>query len=220
MPRTEPGIALNRVVAVLAHLPNGGYKTGSGYLIDGRHVLTAKHCTCDKLIGAEAQQVQVFRATGGPSGKVVDIVRSRKLDVALLRLDEETPWAEDMPRPVYARIDRTHSGVLDNCECIGFPQMQSDPDRGRHTLEYHGVANQTDGADTGRLLIRDERIHPGPIDNPGAGSAASDKYEPWGGLSGAVVFYQGAGHRDRGRAPPPAGRFGPSGHRLRRDRES
>lgn len=191
MPGTEPGIALNRVVAVLAHLPNGGYKTGSGYLIDGWHVLTAKHCTCDRLVGAEAQQVQVFRATGGAGGRVVDIVRSRKLDVALLRLDGETPWAEDMPRPVYARIDRTHSGELDNCECIGFPQMQSDPDMGRHTLEYHGVANQTDGADTGRLLIRDERIHPGPIDDSGAGSAASDKYEPWGGLSGAVVFYQG-----------------------------
>ena len=170
MPGTEPGIALNRVVAVLAHLPNGGYKTGSGYLIDGWHVLTAKHCTCDRLVGAEAQQVQVFRATGGAGGRVVDIVRSRKLDVALLRLDGETPWAEDMPRPVYARIDRTHSGELDNCECIGFPQMQSDPDMGRHTLEYHGVANQTDGADTGRLLIRDERIHPGPIDDSGAGS--------------------------------------------------
>ena len=151
--------------------------------------------------------MQVLSATGRAGGRVVDIVRSRKLDVALLRLDGETPWAEDMRRPVYARIDRTHSGELDNCECIGFPQMQSDPDMGRHTLEYHGVANQTDGADTGRLLIRDERIHPGRIDDSGAGwrhrTSMNLGRAVW--CSGVL---SGAGHRDRGRAPPPAGRFG------------
>jgi hypothetical protein len=193
VPGTELGIERNRVVAVVATLSDGQPQVGSGYLVRGRYVLTARHCTRDRFTSAVAP-LRVIRADNGASGDVVDIVSSPRLDVALLELADETPWADDIPRPVYARIDRSHSGTLVNCEGIGYPLMQRDPLKGaRDTAEFHGTIYQTDGAESGRLLIREPLIHPGQVAVPGAEATVAEKNgaSPWGGLSGAMVFYQG-----------------------------
>ncbi|MCZ0991648.1 hypothetical protein O1M54_50045 [Streptomyces diastatochromogenes] len=45
------------------------------------------------------------------------------LDLAVLRL-ADAPWEADLPGPVFARLDRTHSGVLRDCTAIGQPLFQ------------------------------------------------------------------------------------------------
>jgi hypothetical protein len=44
-------VPLQRVVAVVLNLANGREQTGTGYLVDGRQVLTALHCTRDRATG-------------------------------------------------------------------------------------------------------------------------------------------------------------------------
>ena len=47
-------VPLQRVVAVVLRLANGREQTGTGYLVSGRQVLTAAHCTRDRVTGAFA----------------------------------------------------------------------------------------------------------------------------------------------------------------------
>jgi hypothetical protein len=54
-----PGIAVDRVVAVLSTLESGLRQVGTGYIVSSRLVLTASHCTRDKLTTAGV-------VTGGP----------------------------------------------------------------------------------------------------------------------------------------------------------
>ena len=86
--------------------------------------------------------------------------------------------------------------MLDDCTGIGFPLFQRDPDRRtRHTSEFHGKIYQTDERESGRLLMREPLISPGPVTSPEA-EAVNEPDEkgssPWGGLSGALMFYRGS----------------------------
>src|ERR1022692_3859619 len=190
----KAAVPLHRVVAVIATFP-GGEQFGSGYLVGGRLVLTAEHCTRDKLTGRPALRLRVTRASDWASADVVETLASPIVDVAVLRLDDTAPRISEMPAPAYARVDRTRAGVMEKCEAIGYPLIQRDPDnKTRDTAELHGTIYQTDEAESGRLLMREPVIHPGPVTDPGPKSAATPKQEqpsPWGGLSGALVFYQG-----------------------------
>ena len=75
----RPGIHRERVVAVVATLPAGREQVGSGYLIDGRLVLTAEHCTRDKVTGAAPLGLRVIRATDGLSSDKIEVAASRLL---------------------------------------------------------------------------------------------------------------------------------------------
>jgi hypothetical protein len=188
-------VPVDRVVAVAATLRDGREQLGSGYLISGRQVLTAEHCTRDKVTGESAARLRVIRASDGAAAKVADSVSDRGLDVAVLQLADDTPWGSDLPPPVFARVDQSQSGVLDDCMGIGFPLFQRDPGRRiRHTSEFHGRIYQTDERESGRLLMREPLIHPGPVPGP-EGEARSGRGEqrpsPWGGLSGTLMFYRG-----------------------------
>jgi hypothetical protein len=44
-----PGIAADRIVAIVAGLDTGKIQIGSGYLLSSGTVLTARHCTYDVL---------------------------------------------------------------------------------------------------------------------------------------------------------------------------
>ena len=189
----DSGIARARVVAVVATLPGGREQVGSGYLVGGRLVLTAAHCTRDKATGAAPLGLRVIRATDGAAAVAdvaADVVVAPELDVAVVRLTD-APWEPDLPTPVFARVDRTRSGVLRDCSAIGYPLFQRDPARrARLTAELHGTIYQTDEAETGRLLLREPLLT-----SVAPGDAGTAVIEPaglvWGGLSGALVFHVG-----------------------------
>jgi tetratricopeptide (TPR) repeat protein len=121
---------------------------------------------------------------GSLFGENPEVIACPTLDVAVLRLASDAPVEEIKP-PTFARVNRTISGMLKDCEAIGYPLFQRDPERKvRGTSEVHGAIYQTDGAETGRLLLREPLIRPGH-------GPFGDSQSPWGGLSGALVFHAG-----------------------------
>lgn len=183
----QEGVPRDRVVAVVARLEDGREQWGSGYAIGSRLVLTAEHCTRDKLAGGHSRAIRVVRASDGATCGVSNVVASAPLDVAVLELADDAPWPASLGPPDCARVDRSRSGVLLNCEAVGYPLFQRDPEkRTRDTAEFHGVIYQTDEAESGRILAREPLIHPGPI-APGNEREAPS---PWGGLSGALLFHK------------------------------
>jgi formylglycine-generating enzyme required for sulfatase activity len=182
------------VVAVVATLPSGLEQTGSGYLVDARTVLTAEHCTRDAAAGDLPTRLRVIRAPDGRTAEVAagEVTRDARLDVAVLNFDPPL-WDEDLAPVSFCRVDREHAGILQDCTAIGFPLLQRDPGGHRGHAEFHGVIYQTDEAESGRLLMREQNVRPGPIPIAG-GSEGSGEYRPspWGGLSGAVAFLQDA----------------------------
>jgi TPR repeat protein len=183
------------VVAVEATLAGGRVQTGTGFLVGGRLVLTAAHCTQNKRTKKPAVALQVVRAGAAGSAPVVDKVVCSELDVAVLVLADSAPWEPTLPAVVFAKVDRSHLGMLENCEGIGYPLFQRDPKKGsRYTSEVHGTIYLTDEAETGRLLMREPLIHPGVLPKQAAGGfGVSDDgpLSPWGGLSGALLFHAG-----------------------------
>jgi tetratricopeptide (TPR) repeat protein len=188
-------VPVDRVVAVVAALRDGREQLGSGYLAGGRLVLTAEHCTRDKVTGEPAARLRVVCAADGAVADVIGVVADRGLDVAVLQLAGDAPWEAVLPPLVFARVDQSRSGMLEDCAGIGFPLFQRDPGRGaRHTSEFHGTVYQTDERESGRLLMREPLIHPGPVTAAGGETLAGPGEggpSPWGGLSGALMFYRG-----------------------------
>ena len=184
-------VTRDRVVAVIAAFADGREQVGSGYLVSGRLVLTAAHCTWHKKTREAPIRCRVIRASDGAGVDVAEVIADPDLDVAVLRLGS-APWPTDLPAPVFAKVDRIHAGMLQDCQAIGFPLYQRDPDEKlRGTAELHGTIYQTDEAESGRLLMREPWIHPGPV------TALDDRLphmaavSPWEGLSGALVFHRG-----------------------------
>src|SRR5271169_5740325 len=138
-------VRVDRVVAVVAALRDGREQLGSGYLVTGRLVLTAEHCTRDKETGESAARLRVVRASDSAEAQVADVAPDHRLDVAVLQLADDAPWDPGLPSTAFARVDQSHSGVLNDCTGIGFPLFQRDPARRtRHTSEFHGTIYQTD----------------------------------------------------------------------------
>ena len=195
-------VRLDRVVAVQARLRDGTVQLGSGYLVTESLVLTAAHCTFDKRSWDRKQRrwesatgLQLVRASDGASveARIADVALDDVLDVAVITLTT-APWESGLVPLMFARIDRAETGVLSNCEGIGFPQFQRDQAGHRDTAEFHGVIYQTDEAQSGRLLMRELTITPGRLavpDRCGPGGPGDSEMSPWGGLSGAVAFYRG-----------------------------
>ena len=138
----------------------------------------------------------MVRASDGAVAEVDGVVSDHELDVTVLRLADDAPWDTGLPPPVFARVEQGQSGVLDDCTGIGFPLFQRDSDRRtRDTCEFHGTIYQTNEHESGRLMMYEPVIHPGPVTNA-EGEALSERGEegssPWGGLSGALIFYRGS----------------------------
>ena len=98
----------DRVVAVVAELKSGTFQPGTGFLIDGRSVLTAEHCTRDKTTHEPAVRVTVVCQDGRESDAEIGPV-SQSLDIALLALPGLRALAGRAPRFAGAvRSGRAH----------------------------------------------------------------------------------------------------------------
>jgi TPR repeat protein len=185
------GIPLDRVVAVVASLVNGLEQVGSGYLVGGRLVLTAEHCTRDKRTGQPPQSLRVIRASDGRPAAATVRVASPEVDVAVLDVSDG-PWPPDLPAPRFGRVDRARSGELTGCEAIGYPLWQFDPtDQQRSTAELHGTIRKTEDFESSHLLLRDPLLMTVAAPPITVGVDDADRASPWGGLSGALVFHSG-----------------------------
>ncbi|MGW6023932.1 trypsin-like peptidase domain-containing protein [Streptomyces sp. NPDC055099] len=196
-------VPLERVTAVVAELPDGRKRWGSGFLVTPTEVLTAWHCTVDdpnrgktprlevrRWARNEWQTAPVARVTASHGAAFVH--GSWGLDVALLTL-EDVPWAgADWGPPLFARVDRSQSGELTDCVVIGYPMYMLEPDMDVRSAEVRGFIRQGEGGGAGAdfLVLRDEKL--GAVQPPRhVGREQTTRTSPWGGLSGALVFHQG-----------------------------
>lgn len=179
------GSTLDRVVAVIAEFNDGKQQISSGYLVDTRLVLTCEHAIRDTHGTAQLQEIWVVQVATGTTATVNSLtVVDPVLDVAVLTLNPVEGWPiVAAPIQVWG-VDRSGPGVLHDCVAIGLPRFAYDPVRGlQGTAELHGDIRQTDGAETGHLLMRELHLH--AVHDPATEGPG------WNGLSGALVFYRG-----------------------------
>jgi hypothetical protein len=187
------GVPANRVVAIEAALDTGKSQVGSGYLLTREMVVTARHCTVDKRTASPAVGMRVIRKSDGAHAPAR--VLAATLDVAVLAVSEAASWAPvsqlDLPR--FGRVDVSHSGELVGCQAVGFPLWQLDPgQQHRKAAEVHSSIRVTEGSEDGLLVMRDPSLWDVRVPD---GVARDDELpgSPWGGISGALVFYAGTG---------------------------
>ncbi|WP_330254203.1 trypsin-like peptidase domain-containing protein [Nocardia sp. NBC_00565] len=199
-------VRLDHVVAVVVSLPGNRSQVGSGFLIAPRLVVTARHCTRNKLTGQYGLGIRVIRASDGKFLRIPNssVSAAPDLDIAVIRLPEHQDWSSDTPQPELARVRRDVTGILSDCVAVGFPIFQRDPkDATRQLAELHGIIYQLDGVESNYLLMREPLVRP-VLDAPQTSIADRNKpysngtdrriQEPaWGGLSGAVVFHANRG---------------------------
>lgn len=189
------GIPRDRIVAVVAGLPDGREQIGSGFLIARDLVLTARHCTVDKASSdTPVIWLRVLRELDGAAADVAETRRAAgpSLDVAVLRL-ASPPWAVSGDPPSWARVDRANAQVLQGCQAAGYPLWQLDPtDQQRNLTQFEGEIRTLEDAGSGLLVMRDPLLSDVGWDIPASARAADrDPRSPWGGLSGAAVLHAG-----------------------------
>ena len=185
------GIPADRIVAVVADLDTGQVQVGSGYLVTGRQVLTARHCTVDKRTGRPARSLRVVRLSTGAQATAT--LFAAALDVAVLMVSDDAAWVapEITEATRFGRVDRSHSAELHDCQAVGFPLWQLDPnDQQRNAAELHGTIRLIEDCESGLLVMRDPLLDDVAVP---ATVAAGDRsaQSTWGGLSGALVFHEG-----------------------------
>ncbi len=108
----------------------------------------------------------------------------------MLAVDEDPAWgAPAVLEPLrFGRVDRSQSGELYDCQAIGFPLWQLDPDdQQRSAAELHGTIRVTEDVESGFLVMRDPLLTDVAVPAT-ATSGERAEGSPWGGLSGALVF--------------------------------
>lgn len=170
---TWDGIPSDRVVAVVADLDTGLVQVGSGYLVTERLVLTALHCTADRTTGREAWSLRVIRRTDSAEASAIRIAAA--LDVAVLALSENPEWTTGgaLEPPAFGRIDRGHAGEMHDCQAVGFPLWQMDPQGvQRNAAELHGTIRVTEDVESGFLVMRDALLSDVAVPSSASGERA------------------------------------------------
>ncbi|GAA5070147.1 trypsin-like peptidase domain-containing protein [Streptomyces similanensis] len=166
------GPELERVAAL-----TGGGRTGSGYLLTPRLVLTAAH------VAEGLEHVSVSTVGGGTRlCRVVWRRHDAAVDAALLLApgDLVPPDVAHRLGPVHwARL--TDASPIGDCQAMGFPRIARAPG-GRLDIEHIECALRPGaGLVRGRYVLDVKDVAP---EAAGAGS-------PWGGMSGAALFARG-----------------------------
>jgi tetratricopeptide (TPR) repeat protein len=161
------GLEGARVVEVFAPAAGGGRGSfGSGYLVDDRRVLTARH-----VVEGTPGQCEV-RPLGAKEWLSADVVwRGEESDAALLRIP-----GKDARRPV--RLGRLPSGARAPCRALGFPLAQA-KGRVRDTEEIVGEVAPLTARKSGLLTVHIDGSVP---------DRDSSGHSPWEGYSGAALF--------------------------------
>ena len=133
-----------------ATLRDGREQLGFGYLVSGRLVPTAEHCTRDKATGEAAARLRVVRASDGAMADVAGVVPDRGLDVPCCSSLTARRGMPALRRCRSPELSRVKDGVLEDCTGIGFALFQRDPHRRtRHTSEFHGTITRRISGSTG-----------------------------------------------------------------------
>lgn len=175
----DRGLQADRVLETWARSSEEG-RTGSGYLVGARAVLTAHHCVGDVIRRGGVLEVRRLTRDGSSIWLPARAAWwSEEHDVALLELDEGFP----VEPVVWGDVQGTDPVA---CRAVGFPEREA---RGgvRDSDQVEGSILPLSGYKQGELVVR--------IDDAGiaAGTLAlQQRTAPleslWSGLSGAALF--------------------------------
>ncbi len=175
----EAGLRADRVVEIMAVLPGGGGRRGSGYLVAAGRVLTAAHVVVD------ARAVRVRFDADRPGERTVEAAvewRHTGTDTAVLTV----PGADGVEPVAAARFGRVaESDAVLSCTAVGFPRfkLRTDAD-GAWYRDVEHVRAACAVLSNRREGTLDLEVTPPAAD---AGADAS----PWEGMSGAAVLSGG-----------------------------
>lgn len=170
--RSSLGPSHERVAAVLC---DG--RTGSGYLLAARLVLTAAHVVGDN----GSARVMVVRGSGAQQCEVVWRRHDAECDAALLvsRRALVQPEAAARLQPVtWARL--TDESPV-RCQAMGFPRAQRGQGRNLDVEHIECALRPASGIVRGRYVLDVKDVSP---------ELASGR-SPWEGMSGAALFARG-----------------------------
>ncbi|MGP4103571.1 nSTAND1 domain-containing NTPase, partial [Nonomuraea sp. KM90] len=188
----------DRFVEVIAQLTVGRgsqarteWQVASGFLIDGRHVLTSLHAVADG-------DIEVRRAIPWPDGPKTSW-RARVLlrgdvghaDLAVLAITEDAPAEIGLlPMIGFARVaDRTERlEVVEDCGAVGFPRFLErghDATAVRQAAQVGGRIPVSQRPGPGLLTLQTGHRPEGPP-LPSAGTTLAGSV--WSGMSGAAVL--------------------------------
>jgi hypothetical protein len=153
-------------------------RTGSGYLLTPRLVLTAAHVVEDR----DGSQVTAVRGTGPQDCRVVWRRFDEQCDAALLAADRDLVRREvaSRLRPVrWARL--SDESPIGDCQVMGFPRA------GAHAGHRLDTEHIECALRPGSGMIRDRYV----LDIKDVSPELATGKSPWEGMSGAALFAQG-----------------------------
>lgn len=182
----------DRFVEVLADCGSHArprWRCASGFLIDGRHVLTSLHAVID------GEELTIRRASNIPGAPKQEWPATLHLagdldgaDLAILTLGQDIGSLQPAG---YAQVARRtlQPAVIENCSAVGFPRFTACGDAEdvvRDTAQVDGRIPTSQNLVSGLLTLQTTHT-PQPLPPSQVGLAAS----PWSGMSGAAVMASG-----------------------------
>jgi Trypsin-like peptidase domain len=153
-------------------------RRGSGFLLSPSLVLTAAHCVpsgTGAKVAVRAERDMTFREDG-----TVRWTGRGECDLALIELAETHRYGHVNPVPFGRPVG------LVNWQAVGFPWAQERPGSARPRTAAESASGRLDPLTGMRAGTYDVEITSGVPESRGPGLS------PWGGMSGAAVFAEGA----------------------------
>lgn len=180
----------DRLVEVLADRGSDAtprWVVGSGFLIDGRRVLTSGHVAVEGvLLVRRASEIGAPKTEWNATLKLLGDLATA--DLALIELDEEVGA---LPLMGFARVSRRtpHLTTVENCHAVGFPcfiKSSDDPSAVRETAHVSGHIPIAQYLVTGLLTLQ---VTHKPRALPPSREPLRESQ--WSGMSGAAVLVEG-----------------------------